>query len=412
MVDPYSLLTPRSQRLRDRQRRVLAQQSTGPRTSFKYRLDQGVPAPETYPMELLWELGSRVMSQHGPVAFDYMDPSEGPDEMTLGYTGLRRLIATRISERDGRDIAPAGVILTPGDTHGIWLAISAYLGPGEAGIVEESTYPHPVTYMTATGASVVRIPLRSDGMDLDVLGEQLHALAAANVRPKLIYTIPTFNLATGIVMSVESRRRLLQIAREWSLVVIEDNIYAPIRYAGAPLPTLLSLDESGLVLQADSFSKAIAPGIRLGWVAGTTEAIAGLGAVRSDLGVSQFMSRVMYEYLVEDHLAPHLGRVVPLYRERRDAAVAGLRRHCGDLVSFDVPDGGFYLWVNVSEATNLDSALQQAGREGVLVRSGRSFLAEDDMRQVIRFGFACEPVDRLWAATEVLGRALRGAAGQ
>lgn len=406
MVDPYSLLTPRAQRLRDRQRQLLEQQSTGPRTSFRYRLDQGVPAPETFPMELLWELGSRVVTQHGPVAFDYMDPSEGPDEMTLGYTALRRLIAARIRERDGRGPGPTGVILTPGDTHGLSLAISAYLGPGEAGFVEESTYPHPVTYMNAAGASVVRIPLRDDGMDLDFLVEQLRSLAAANVRPKLIYTIPTFNLATGIVMSVERRRHLLEIAREWSLVVIEDNIYSPIRYAGTPPPTLLSLDNSGLVLQADSFSKSVAPGIRLGWIAGTPEAIAGLAAVRADLGVSQFMSRIMYEFLADDLLAAHLARVLPLYRERRDAAVAGLRQNCRDLVSFDVPDGGFYLWVNVSDSTDLDSALRDAGQKGVLVRSGRSFLAESDTRQVIRFGFACEPVDKLWAATEVLGGAL------
>src|SRR5262249_31748154 len=152
-----------------------------------------------------------------------------------------------------------------------------------------------------------------DGMDVDEVERRLEELRARGLRPKLIYTIATFQLPTGTCLSLARRRRLIELARRWQVVVLEDNGYGELRFEGTRLPTLLELDDTGLVIQSDSFSKTVVPGIRLGWLAGSPEAIAGVAAVRQDLGVSQWMSRIMAEYLAEGKLDPHIAAANRVY---------------------------------------------------------------------------------------------------
>ena len=147
------------------------------------------------------------------------------------------------------------------------------------------------------GAETIALPIDDDGANLDVLEAHLERLASEGRRLKLVYTIATFNTPTGVCLSLDRRRRLIELARQWRFLIIEDNVYEPLRYDGAAIPTMFSLDDTGLVVKLDSFSKVVAPGLRLGWVTGEPEIIRALSSVRGDLGVGQWIARTMTHYL-------------------------------------------------------------------------------------------------------------------
>src|SRR6185437_9130672 len=161
------------------------------------------------------------------------------------------------------------------------------------------------------------------------------------------------------------------------LIVLEDNVYGDLRYSGDPIPTLLSLDRAGRVLQAHSFSKVVMPGLRLGWMAGTPAAIAPLAAVRQDLGVSQWTSRAMTLYLQRGRLDAHIEEVKDHYRSKRDLVADLLREHCEPYVSFRVPDGGYFMWVNLADGVDWEKAQTYAMENGVAFRPGERFMGPD-----------------------------------
>jgi 2-aminoadipate transaminase len=246
-----------------------------------------------------------------------------------------------------------------------------------------------------------------DGLDLDALERHLEALAATGRRLKLVYTIATFNTPTGVCLSLARRRRLIELARRWRFVVIEDNVYESLRYDGAPIPTLFSLDDTGLVVKVDSFSKVVAPGLRLGWVTADPDLIRALGGVRGDLGVGQWIARVMAHYLEEGLLEPHVAAMNELYRTKRDVAERALHECCDPWVQWRTPDGGFYLWVGIDPAIDPALVMQRALADGVLCRPGERFFGDDAQgRQYLRLAFPAMPMEGLEEGIAILGKAI------
>jgi 2-aminoadipate transaminase len=355
------------------------------RTAITFNFDQGVPGEETFPVEDLLELHRVILERDGPGALEYMtfdhDTAsreirypDGREEMLLGHTGLRREVAAWLNRtQPSAGVSAEGVILTSGSVHAIALAAGAFVGPGDGVLVESTTFPYAVRYLQMRDAVIQPVALDADGLDAADLELALAALRAAGTRPKLIYTIATFHLPTGVTTSLARRRRILELADEYDLVVVEDSIYGDLRYAGEPVPSFLSLDSSGRVLQANGFSKVIAPGLRLGWMSGRPDVVAALAAVRQDLGVSQLTCRVMAEYLARDMLEPHIEKVNRVYRTKRDLAVEAVRKYCGDLVTFEVPEGGFYLWLRLSDRLDVERLAAETKVRGVLCRPGERF---------------------------------------
>jgi 2-aminoadipate transaminase len=378
----------------------------GPPVPVTYNFDQGLAAAETFPIQELAELARKVLERDGSKALEYGDVSRDYTELVYGYLRLRELIAERIALRQGRRLGPEGVILTSGSVQAIALAANGYLGSGDAVILEASSFPYGMRYMESTGATLATAAVDDDGMDVDEVERRLRELTLRGLRPKMIYTIATFQLPTGTCLSLPRRRRLIQLAKQWKVIVLEDNVYGELRYEGDPLPTLLGLDDSGLVIQSDSFSKTVVPGIRLGWMAGHPEAIAGVAAVRQDLGVSQWMGRIMAEYLAEGKLDPHIEAANRVYRAKRDAAVAALRRHCGELVRFRVPQGGFYLWLEIAEGIDAERVRELAAHQGVFCRPGEVFTGDPSGRRFLRMSFSQIGLDEIERGVAVLGEAL------
>ena len=369
-----------------------------------FNFDQGLAAPETFPREDLTRLAKLVLQRDGADVLDYFDPDTGYEELVFGYKGLREQIARRIAEKQGVDLGPRGVILTSGSVQGISLAVAGYINKGDVVVVEAASFPYALRFMEMAGADIRTVPVDDNGMDVDALAEILRAEGG---RVKMVYTIPTFQTPTATEMSLPRRKQLLALAKEHSFLIMEDNVYGDLRFAGEDLPTLLSLDDTGLVIQCGSFSKIVAPALRLGWIAGQPKAIEALAAVRQDLGVGQWLARVMAEYLAEGLLDPHIAKANQVYKAKAETASRTLREQCGDFVRFTDPQGSFYLWVEIDERIDWDKAAKLAEREGIFFRPGERFMNDTGGRQFLRLAYSHVGEDIIRRGLETLGGILR-----
>jgi 2-aminoadipate transaminase len=393
-----------------------------------YNFDAGWPAPESFPVELLASLARETLDPPSTLGYQSvrLDPHSGepvyvahdfPARLELGYghTGLREQVAAWVGRRQAVDgLGPKNIVLTSGGTQAIARALGAFVEPGEGVLCEALTFTFALRSMRLRGAEIRMVDLDADGMVVEALERQLHELTRDGIRPKLLYTIPTFHLPTGTVLPLERRRRVLELAEEWDLVVLEDGIYSDLRYDGPPVPpSLLHLDTGRRVIQSHSFSKILATGLRLGWLAGPEELVEGMVAVREDLGVSQWLARIVEEVMKRGELEPQIERANAIYRRKRDLAVEGLREHCGDLVDFDVPHGGFFLWVRIADEVDWPRAKADAARHGVTVREAERFMLARpvDGPRHFRLGFAHATDHELAEGTKLIGAALKRSVG-
>jgi 2-aminoadipate transaminase len=368
-----------------------------------YSFDQGSPAPETFPYDDLIDYARKAREADGIGVCEYC--AGGPDEMSRGYRGLRDRLAERVGTRDKRDLDRDCVMLTNGSSHGLSLIAAAFLGPGDGAVVEASSFPFMVGYMAGTGAQLRTVPVDNDGMDVDAIEGRLQELQRSGVRPKMIYTIPTFHVPTGTLMPLDRRQRLVALAQKWGVVLVEDNCYYDKWFDTPPPPTLFSLDDSGLVIQTDSFSKMLVPGLRLGSVAAVPEAIDALAGVRQDLGVNQLIPRMVEMYMADGKLEPHIEMARVINCQKRDTALAALRNYCEPWVSFQVPGGGIYFWLELSHDVDWDQVRERAAADGVACRPGEGF-GDDSGRGFLRMAFLHVPLDEIERGVAVLGKAL------
>ena len=374
---------------------------------IRWAFEAGLPDPATFPIEDLERLTTDVLRDDAADALQYGSP--GSNGIGWGYEILRDRIAERTHRLEGREIDRRSVMLTLGGVQAITLACRAFLDDGDLLAVEAPTWGAALTAAREVGAEALAIPMDAEGMRVDVFEDELARLAADGKQLKMLYTIATFNTPTGWSLSLPRRRRLLELADRYGFVVLEDNVYGELRYDGETMPTLFSLDESGLVVKIDSFSKILAPALRIGWMTADPEVMRAIGAVKGDLGVSQWLARVVLRFMDEGKLDPHVAMVNALYREKRDVAVQALRDHCGPWVSFDVPEGGFFIWVELSPDVDGEQVMRKAFAEGVMCRPGERFFGEGDAdlhKQWFRLAFIMVPTDEIERGIAALGKAI------
>jgi 2-aminoadipate transaminase len=378
-----------------------------PPVSVSWAFEAGLPDPATFPIDDLLRIGERVMREDED-ALQYGSGYHG--SVVYGYEGLRERLAERILEKDGREVGLREVMLTSGGVQALSATCRAFLDPGSSFAVESPTWDAVLHAAETTGAEPIAIPLDEDGLRVDQLEARLPELARRGKPLKLLYTIDSFHTPTGVCLSLERRKHLLALAQEWNFIVLEDNVYGDLRYDGQPIPSLFSLDDSGLVIKVDSLSKTLAPALRIGWVTGHREAIAALSAVRGDLGVSQWLARLVAEFLQEGLFEPHLAKINALYRRKRDTAVAALAEHCPEHLTWSRPDGGFFLWLELSDRVDGRQVLRNALSQGVVCRPGERFFGQAEAekgRQFFRLSFVTVPLEEIARGIEILGDAIR-----
>jgi 2-aminoadipate transaminase len=407
VVDSASLESLLSRRLQSRTDLRLP----GAAGSVRYDFGQGLPAPESYPRTLIGELAVLVLEKHGAAALDYFDPQGGEREMVMGYPGLRARIAAMTNDDQGTAIGFEDVMLVGGSMDGLASIASAFIDPGDGVVVEAVSYHRPVQFMRSLGAEVSPVPLDDYGLDPDDVEDRLRRLRARGSTPKLVYTIPTFHSPLGVTLSLERRRRLVELAATWDIVIIEDNVYGRLRYEGDPVPTMASLPGSQRVIYVDSFSKTIAPALRMAWISASQPALRAIEAVRTDLGVSQYLARLIEEFLAGGHFGSHLRDVNALYKAKRDEAVDALERHLSPWATWRVPEGSMYLWVELQPGIEVAAVVEGARRFGVTVRPGSLFSVQPGWAdQAVRLCFGRVPLEDIPLGIEQLGRAVTGAA--
>lgn len=292
-------------------------------------LARGIPAPECIPVDELADCARAAIERDGATVLSY-----GP---VGGYQPLREWIA----ERHG--VEPARVLVTNGSLQGIAFLADRFAG-GRV-LVERPTYDRPLKLLAARGVDVTTVAMDDEGLDLDELDDAL----SGGPKPAFLYTIPTFQNPSGRTLTVERRRRLVALARDHDLLILEDDPYGLVRFEGEPLPTLFELDGGERVIYSSSFSKTVAPGLRVGYFVLPRALDAELEA----LAVSTYITPVLigqatvYEFLRRGNLEPNLGRVCELLRRRRDAMLDALEQ---DLPSatWSRPAGGYFIWLELA----------------------------------------------------------------
>jgi 2-aminoadipate transaminase len=364
----------------------------------------GLPDTSTFPPELYAKLMAQVAADSTARALQY-----GPTE---GMAAAMECIVEVMAE-EGTAVGTEEMIVTTGGQQVIDLVCKTLIDPGDVIVAEAPTYPGAVPTFGAYQADVVQIEMDGEGMPTDALQETLDRLQAENRRPKFIYTIPNFQNPGGVTMSLERRRRLVEIARERELLVLEDNPYGLLRYEGEPLPTLYSLDAansgrrgtSDLVIYLGTFSKILAPGLRLGWAVAPRPVLEklNLGKQGADLCSSPVTQLFVARYFREHDWRGYLGELKDLYRSRRNAMLQSLEEHFGGRATWTTPGGGLFIWVTLPEHVDTTGLLAQC--EDVAFVPGRS--AYMDGRRgasSMRLNFAGLPAEEIREGVRRIGK--------
>jgi 2-aminoadipate transaminase len=359
----------------------------------------GAPAPELVPADRLRTAAAEVWAKPGDLGLDYAGAE--------GYRPLRELIARRMVD-PGVMVEADEVLLTNGSQQGIDLIARLLLDPGDAVVVEGPTYLGALQVFDAYEATYVVAPLDADGLDVAALEV---ALAAAPRPPKLLYTIPTYQNPAGSTLPVERRHVLLALARRYNLVVVEDDPYGELRYGGAVLPPLRALEPD--VVYLGTFSKTIAPGLRLGWLIAPPALVQALVNARevADIHGEKMTQRIVYR-AADGFLDEHVARARTVYRRRRDGLLAGLCRELPAPFRWSEPAGGFFVWLDLPDGLDAGAILQTAADQGVSYLPGDWFFPSGVRgagRNGLRLSFSSLSEERIDEGTRRLGAVLRAA---
>ena len=326
----------------------------------------GNPDPESFPVDLFYESAS-ILKEQGKDVLQY--------GTTEGYTPLKDFLCSWIAPRMGRSISQDELLITTGSTQVVDLLCWTLIDEGDLVITEEPTFVGTTLTMHNHGAQFLTIPCDADGMLVDQLPGMIENALSQGKRIKFIYTIPNFHNPLGCTMSLERRKKLVEIASKYGIVVLEDDPYAYIRFEGEDLPTLFSLDQSGLVVHACTFSKILAPGTRVAWVVGDKELIRKMAIFKqgTDLCTSVVAQALVYEYCRKGHLDDYLPHIVDHYRKKRDNMEECLKKHLPlDEVSWVKPGGGFFYWLEMKTIKTSD-LYEKALEKKVAFVPGESF---------------------------------------
>ncbi|HUO17306.1 MAG TPA: PLP-dependent aminotransferase family protein [Verrucomicrobiae bacterium] len=293
---------------------------------------------------------------------------------TLGLPEMREWIAGYMRE-NGAKVTDQNVLIVNGAKHGLDLISRLLLDEGDTVVVTAPTYFTGIPIFKTFGANFIEVSQDVDGIVVKELEEVLERRTrAGEPLPKLIYNVPDYHNPAGVTMSRERRQALVDLADAYGIYIVEDSPYRRVRFEGEQLPMIKAFDRADTVFVLGTFSKLVAPGLRIGWVVTSSEMVARLAQLKSDLGSCPLTQRIILEFCKGNHLAEHTERVQALYRSHRDAMVKALREHLPE-ASFHVPQGGYYLWLTLPAHVDADKLTARALEEKVGIIPGSKFFA-------------------------------------
>jgi 2-aminoadipate transaminase len=335
----------------------------------------GLPAPELFPIEGLSKACQRVLEQVGPAALQY--------SLTTGTPPLRHYLAERVSKQ-GFQVDDDNIQVTAGSQQGLDLVGRLFLEPGSVVITEIPTYLGALQAFNFYGAKYVSVPMDDDGVLIDQLEEKVR-----ESKPRIIYIVPNFQNPSGITLSEERRHQLVEIAKRYKVPIVEDNPYGELRYAGKEVPSIQSIGGDH-VIQLQTFSKIISPGLRIGWISASKEVMALIERVKqaTDLHTNTFCQYVIAEYAKDGSLDRHIEELKVAYSERRQVMLDAMEEHFPEEVNWTRPEGGLFLWVTLPQGMNSARLLDKAVEKKVAYVPGSPFYAQTKGENTMRLNFS------------------------
>jgi 2-aminoadipate transaminase len=341
----------------------------------------GLPDTSTFPPDTFAAVAQRIAAESCAKALQY-GPTEGLEET--------KVCISEVMGAEGMGADPEDVIVTTGGQQVIDLVTKTLIDPGDVVIAEGPTYPGAVPVFSAYQANVVQIDMDADGMRVDLLEETLERLEREGRRPKFVYTVPSFQNPAGVTMSLPRRRRLVEVAHERELLVLEDNPYGLLRYEGDAPPPLYSLDGGVYVMYLGTFSKILSPGIRLGWVVAPPPVLEkiNLGKQAADLCTSTLSQLMVQAYFEAGRWRDYVGSLTAVYRARRDTMLDALADHFPRQAEWTRPAGGLFIWATLPDFIDTTDLLARALRDNVAFVPGEAAFLDGRGRSSMRLNFS------------------------
>ncbi|HEX8438883.1 PLP-dependent aminotransferase family protein [Archangium sp.] len=351
----------------------------------------GLPAPELFPVEAIAQAHAEVFADEGRAAMQY--------STTEGYGPLREWISSHLG-KSGLRVATEQVLITNGSQQGIDLVAKVMLDPGDLVLVENPSYLAALQVFSGYEASFAVVGSDNDGMKVDELERMV-----AERKPKLIYLVPNFQNPKGTTLSLERRHALVRFAQRHRILILEDNPYGELRFRGEHLPSLASLDDEGVVLNLGTFSKTLAPGLRIGWAVGPREIIRALTVAKqsADLHTATVAQRATARLLSRFDYNAHLDGLRVVYGERCLAMLGSLERHMPAGTRWTQPDGGMFLWVELPRGMSADTLFPLALEKRVAFVPGSPFFASEPRGEFMRLNYSNRPPELIEEGMRRLG---------
>ena len=344
----------------------------------------GLPAPETFPIEELVEITNEVLREDGEKALQY-GATEGDDR-------LRELIV-ELYKKMGFDITLENVMITTASQQGLDLLAKVFIDRGDKVLVGLPSYLGGLQAFKAYGAELLGIEFDENGMRSDDLEAKLVELKAANDLPKFIYIIPDFQNPAGVTMPEKRRKEIIDIARKYDVLIIEDSPYKEIRFEGEHQESLYALEGNGQVINFGTFSKIFVPGFRIGWIIAHPEIIDKFVKAKqaTDLCTSPFVQKIAAKYMEKGYFETNLKRTIQLYKEKKDIMMKAFEKYMPEGVTWTKPEGGLFLFITLPEYMDSEILFRKAIEKKVAFVVGHAFYCNGKGRNTMRINFSYVP---------------------
>jgi len=332
--------------------------------SPKYNFTGGNNDPDQIPIDGLLAASNAVLKREGRTLASY-GLASGPQ----GYKPLREFLATKLKNDAGIACTFDDILIVSGSLQALDLINSVFLTRGDTVIIEQDCYQGSINRLTRLGVNMVGIPLDRDGMRMDALAAALADLRQKGIRPKYIYTIPTVQNPTGTILSEARRVELLKLSEEYGVPIFEDDCYADLIWSGERPPALYAMSKTGGVIHIGSFSKSIAPALRVGYIVAGWDVLSRILAMKTDAGSGALEQMVLAEYCAP-HFTTHVPKLRKGLRAKLETLMEALNEQFGTAAEFDDPKGGIFLWVKLPDTVDSVKLYQSALRAGVAINPG------------------------------------------
>ena len=340
----------------------------------------GLPNPESFPTEELKVILDDIMENYASSALQYGE--------TEGLPELKEQLADYLKRDENISVNPENIMLTTGSQQALYALPIIFANPGDYVITEAPTYVGMLSSLNANQIKSVSVGLDEQGMIITELEGKLKDLKSRGIKPKFIYTIPTFQNPAGYTMTLDRRKYLLELAAQYNVPVIEDNPYGDLRYSGQKIPTLKSMDKNEMVSYLGTFSKIMAPGLRTGFTVSQPEVLDEFNKLKQamDLATNSLSQYIAYEYIRKGIIYKQVPKTIDLYRRKRDIMLEALDDDMED-ATWSRPDGGMFLWVKLNK--NIDSLkmLKRAINNKIAYVTGSAFYHNEPERNTMRLNF-------------------------